>query len=175
MATVWTPKTWEDVCKRNAGRRKLHMRKRQARADRIVRLLNAFVALPELRESSYGWLSLAAEQTKTSRATASRDFALCRRMQTEFTLMFGRLFNPKTDRVLWSWDWSHYGFQTSESLNAGHQKAVGQFPFSTRATVGEEAYCGYTPQSWQPQEWSFHYKRSGNLLSVLRGLNRTPE
>ena len=92
---VWTPKNWEEVCKRNAGRRKLHMRKRQARADRILRLLNAFGALPELRESSYGWLSLAAEQTKTSRATASRDFALCRRMQTEFTLMFGRLFNPK--------------------------------------------------------------------------------
>ena len=172
---AWTPNNWEEVCKRNAGRRKLHMRKRQARADRIVRLLNAFAALPELRESSYGWLSLTAEQTKTSRATASRDFALCRRMQTEFTLMFGRLFNPKTDRVLWSWDWSHYGFQTSESLNAGHSKPVGQFPFSTRATVGQEAYCGYTPQSWRPKESSFHYKSGGNLLSVLRTLNRTPE
>ena len=172
---AWTPTNWKEVCKRNSGRRKLHMRKRQARADRIARLLNAFAALPELRESSYGWLSLAAEQTKTSRATASRDFALCRRMQTEFTLMFGRLFNPKTDRILWSWDWSHYGFQTSESLNAGHIKHVGHFPFSTRAAVSEEAYCGYTPQSWQPKEWSFHYKRSGNLLSVLQGLNRTPE
>jgi hypothetical protein len=117
---VWTPKNWEEVCKRNAGRRKLHMRKRQARADRILRLLNAFGALPELRESSYGWLALAAEQTNTSRATASRDLALCRRIQTEFALMFGRLFNPKTDRILWSWDWSHYGFQTSESLNSGH-------------------------------------------------------
>lgn len=175
MAAGWTPKTWEEVCKRNAGRRKLHIRKRQSRADRITRLLNAFAAVPELRASSYGWLLLASEQTNTSRATASRDLALCRRIQMEFTLMFGRLFDPKTDRILWSWDWSHYGFQTSESLNAGHSKPVGQFPFSTRATVGEEAYCGYTPQSWQPKEWSFHYKSGGNLLSLLRALNHTPE
>lgn len=53
---------------------------------------------------------------------------LCRRIRTEFTLMFGRLFDPKEDRILWSWDWSHYGFQTSESLNAGHSKAVEEFP-----------------------------------------------
>lgn len=172
---AWTPKNWEEICKRNAGRRKLHIRRRQARADRIVRLLSAFAALPELKQSSYGWLSLAAEQTKTSRATASRDFALCRRIQTEFTLMFGRLFDPKEDRILWSWDWSHYGFQTSESLNAGHSKPVGQFPFSTRAIVSEDACCGYTPQSWQPQKWSFHYKSSGNLLSVLRAFDPTSE
>lgn len=62
---VWTPKNWEEVYKRNAGRRKLLRRKRQARADRIVRLLNAFPAVPELRETSYGWLPLAAEQTNT--------------------------------------------------------------------------------------------------------------
>lgn len=37
----WIPKNFDEVCKRSAGRRKLHMRKRQARADRIVGLLAA--------------------------------------------------------------------------------------------------------------------------------------
>jgi len=37
------------------------MRKRKERADRIVRLLAAIEAAPELRESAYGWLSLTAK------------------------------------------------------------------------------------------------------------------
>ena len=36
---AWIPSNFDEACKRNAGRRKLHMRKRQARADRIVRLV----------------------------------------------------------------------------------------------------------------------------------------
>ncbi len=70
MGKSWQPRNFEEACKRNAGRRGLHMRKRKARADRIVRLLAAIDALPELRESAYGWLSLTAENMKKSKATA---------------------------------------------------------------------------------------------------------
>jgi len=86
------------------------------RANRIVRLLSAMEAAPELRESAYGWLSLTAETMKRSKATASRDFALARRIHGQFGLMFGRPFNTRQDRIKWSWDWSHYGFRTPESL-----------------------------------------------------------
>lgn len=170
--SVWIPKSFDEACKRNAGRRKLHMRRRKERADRIVRLIAAIDAVPELLESVYGWVALTAETIKMSKATASRDFTLARRIHVQFTRMFGRTLEPHRDQIKWSWDWSHYGFQTPESWRAGHRKPVGHFPFSTRAIVCEEAYCGYTPQSWQPQEWSFQYKSSGNLLSMLNSLSR---
>lgn len=170
MRKPWIPTNWDEACKRNAGRRKLHMRMRQARADRIVRLLQVFNEVPELRETSYGWLAIAAEKMKKSRATASRDFALCRRIHNEFILLFGRLFDPKTDRIVWTWNWSHYGFQTSESWRTGHRKPVGRFPFDCRAAVAEEAFCGFTPQSWQRRDISVQYESNPNLLSLLRSL-----
>jgi hypothetical protein len=102
MCKPWQPKNWEEACKRNAGRRKLHMRKRKERADRIMRLLAAMEAAPELRESAYGWLSLTAQTMKRSKATASRDFALARRIHNQFLKMFGRTFEPQKDRVKWS-------------------------------------------------------------------------
>src|SRR5215813_6532246 len=145
MSNVWFPKTFEEACKRNAGRRKLHMRKRRERADRIVRLLEAMDALPELRETAYGWLSLTAETMKKSKATASRDFALARRIHSQFLRMFGRTFEAKKDQVKWSWNWSHYGFRTRESVRAGHKRPVGRFPFDTRITATEEAFCGFGP------------------------------
>ena len=76
MSKAWHPKNWEEACKRNAGRKKLHQRKRQERADRIVRLLAAIEAVPELLESSYGWLSLTAETMKRSNARRVADGTL---------------------------------------------------------------------------------------------------
>jgi len=75
-------------------------------------------AAPELRESAYGWLTLTAETMKKSKATVSRDFALARRIHAQFARMFGRVFNPRKDQIKWSWDWSHYGFSTHESVGA---------------------------------------------------------
>jgi len=49
MSTAWVPKNFEEACKRNAGRRKLHMRKRKERAGRILGLLTAMEATPQLR------------------------------------------------------------------------------------------------------------------------------
>lgn len=63
--------------------KKLHQRKRKERADRIVRLLAAIEVTPELLESSYGWLTLTAETMKRSKATASRDFQLARRIHKQ--------------------------------------------------------------------------------------------
>jgi hypothetical protein len=168
MAKPWHPKNWEEACKRNAGRRKLHMRKRKERADRIVRLLAAIDAVPELRESAYGWLSLTAETMKKSKATASRDFALSRRICSQFTRMFGRTFNATQDQIKWSWDWSHYGFRTRESVQAGHKKPVGNFPFDTRITATEDSYCGFSAASWQSKAVDFQLPYARDLLSVLR-------
>jgi hypothetical protein len=174
MSNSWQPKNWEEVCKRNAGRRKLHMRKREERANRIVRLLAAMENAPELRESAYGWLSIAAETMKMSKATASRDFALARRIHSQFVRMFGRTLKPGEDHLIWSWDWSHYGFRTSESYRAGHRKPVGHFPFDTRDIYADDAaYCGFNPLSWQGkfEERGLQYK-GGNLFSILRSLKR---
>src|SRR5689334_6107113 len=120
MSTAWHPKNWEDICRRNAGRKKLHQRKRKERADRIVRLLAAIEVAPELLESRYGWLGITADTMKRSKATASRDFLLTRRIHDQFTRMFARKFDSKKDQILWSWDWSHYGFRTREGFQAGY-------------------------------------------------------
>jgi len=172
MSTPWHPKNWEEACKRNAGRKKLHQRKRKERADRIARILAAIEAAPELLESSYGWLSLTAQTMKRSKATASRDFQLVRRIHTQFCRMFGRRFEVKTDQILWSWDWSHYGFRTRESYQAGYSKSVGHFPFDTRATPSEEAFCGLGPNSWQPKRSPFDNMNARQLISTLRLMNR---
>ena len=172
MSKPWQPKNWEEVCKRNAGRKKLHQRKRKERADRIVRLLAAIEVAPELLESSYGWLSVTAETMKRSKATASRDFQLARRIHTQFVRMFGRKFEAKTDQILWSWDWSHYGFRTRESYQVGYSKAVGNFPFDTRTTPTEEAFCGLGPNSWRPNVPPFESMTARDLISSLRLINR---
>jgi len=56
---AWVATNFEDICKRNPGRRKLHMRKRNARADRIVRVLASkdFASALELRKTRYGVLT----------------------------------------------------------------------------------------------------------------------
>lgn len=172
MSTPWHPKNWEEACKRNAGPKKLHQRKRKERADRIVRLLAAIEVAPELLESSYGWLSLTAQTMKRSKATVSRDFQLARRIHTQFSRMFGRRFEVKTDQILWSWDWSHYGFRKRESYQAGYRKSVGHFPFDTRAMPSEEAFCGLGPTSWQPKRSPFDNMNARQLISTLRLMNR---
>ncbi len=162
---AWTPKNWEEVCKRNAGRRKLHMRKRAERANRVLGLLSVFESVPELQESSYGWLAIAAEKMGRSVPTASRDFALVRRIHVQFLRMFGREFKPGQDYILWTWDLSHYGFCTKESVQAGYRKPVGEFPFRTRdIPISEEAYCGFNSQTWQEKH------NSREFLAALRSI-----
>lgn len=150
----------------------LEERRRKERADRIVRLLAAIEAAPELLESSYGWLTLTAETMKRSKATASRDFQLARRIHTQFVRMFGRKLEVKMDQILWSWDWSHYGFRTRESYQAGYPKAVGHFPFDTRAAPSEEAFCGLGPSSWKRNGPHFESMNIRQLISTLKLLNR---
>jgi len=113
---AWIPKSFDEACKRNAGRRKLHMHKRQARADRIVRVLASmdFARATELRETVYGWITITSQAMEVSKATASRNCALVRRIHRQFLRMFGRNFDAKRDRVVWTWKWDHYGFITPE-------------------------------------------------------------
>lgn len=144
MSKGWKPKNWEEVCKRNAGRRKLHIRKRKQRAIRILRLLALINEVEELKINSYGWLPVICEKWNVSLATASRDLTLCRQIRLQFLKMFGREFNCKRDRVIWTWDWSHYGFKTDETLRAGYTTSVGHFHFSSRQLeILEEDYAGF--------------------------------
>jgi hypothetical protein len=148
---AWIPTSFDDACKRNAGRRKLHMRKREARADRILRILTSMDSAArglELPKTTYGLLTAASVTMQVSKPTLSRDFALVRRIHRQFLRMFGRNFDPKRDRVVWAWNWAHYGFITPESKAEGYPKRVGHFPFDTRRQETEESYCGFNQSSW---------------------------
>jgi hypothetical protein len=127
------------------------MRKRQARADRILRLLAATDSThaTELGKTAYGWIAITSQAMEVSKATASRDFVLVRRVHRQFLRMFGRNFDAKRDRVVWDWNWDHYGFITWESKATGHKKPVGHFPFDTRKQETDESYCGFDQSSWQ--------------------------
>ena len=146
---AWVPTNFDDACKRNAGRRKLHMRKRKARSDRIVRLLAATDSThAKGLRAAHGWISTSSQAMQVSKPTASRDCALVRRIHRQFLRMFGRNFDAKRDRVVWTWNWDHYGFITPESKAEGYRNRVGDFPFDTRRQETEESYCGFNHLSW---------------------------
>jgi hypothetical protein len=147
---AWIPQSFEEACKRNAGRRKLHRRKREERANRILRILDSMdsAGLTQLLDTTYGLVSAAAVELEVSKATASRDFALLRRIHRQFGRMFGRSFDPKSDKIFWIWDWSCYGFMTPESTKAGYHQPVGYFPFDTRKLETEDSYGGFNQLSW---------------------------
>jgi hypothetical protein len=133
LVAAWIPQSFQDACKRNAGRRKLHRRKREARANRILRVLASMepAGATELRDSTCGLLAPASQAMEVSKTTVSRDFALVRRIHRQFGRMVGRNFDPKRDKIFWRWDWWFYGFMTPESTKAGYQERVGHFPFDT--------------------------------------------
>ena len=172
---AWNPQSFEDVCKRNAGRRKLHMRRRKARADRIVRILASMdtANATELRESAYGWVTITAQAMEMSKATASRDFALVRRIHRQFGRLFGRSFDSKLDKIFWSWDWSHYGFIAPESAKAGYREPVGHFPFDTRKQESEESYCNFNQLSWHNSKF-FSQLSTGDLIRTLTSVYGRP-
>src|SRR5688572_15111337 len=165
---AWIPQSFDEACKRNAGRRKLHRRMRQARADRIVRILASMDAAnaAELRESAYGWLTITAQAMNLSKATASRDFALVRRVHRQFERLFGRSFDPEKDQIVWSWHFDHYAFMTPESKAAGYPKPVGYFPFDTRKKETEESYCGFNQLSWHNADY-FSQLKTRDLMRLL--------
>jgi len=167
---AWIPQSFEDACKRNAGRRKLHMRKRHARAERIGRILISMdgAQATELRDTVYGWLTPVAKVMEVSKATASRDFALVRRIHRQFGRMFGRNFDPKRDKIVWDWHWSHYGFIAPESREAGYKKPVGHFPFDTRRQETEESYGGFNQLSWQNTSFVWQLSTRDLIRSLTR-------
>jgi len=167
MSTAWIPKNFDEAAKRNAGRRKLHMRKRKARANRIVGVITAMQSAPELCDSAYGWLTVASQVMNVSKATASRDFALVRRIHRQFGRLFGRTFDPVKDRIVWTWNWEHYGFITLESRRAGYPKPVGHFPFDTRKLETEESYGGFNQLSWQ----NSNFISQMSTRDLIRSLN----
>ena len=171
---AWIPTSFDDACKRNAGRRKLHRRKRHARADRIVALLAAMDATGarELLTTSYRWVKAFSLATQTSKATASRDLGLVRRIHHQFTRMFGRNFNARMDRIVWVWNWDYYGFITPESKRAGYPKPVGHFPFDTRKQETEESYGGFTQLSWQNRDFIWQMSTRDLMRTLSRAYRR---
>jgi hypothetical protein len=170
---AWIPSNFDEACKRNAGRRKLHILKRKGRADRIVRLLASMnsTQATELRETAYGSIAITSQAMKVSKPTASRDFALVRRIHRQFLRVFGRKFDARRDRVIWTWNWDHYGFITRESSATGHRKPVGHFPFDTRKQETEESYCGFDPSSWQNID-PFAHMSTWELIRTYRRMLR---
>jgi hypothetical protein len=166
MSTAWIPKNFDEAAKRNAGRRKLHRRKRKARAERISRVLNSMDSAHVLRDSAHGWLTVASQVMQISKATASRDSALVRRIYRQFLRMFGRNFDIKIDRIVWNWHWDHYGFITPESRRAGWAKPVGHFPFDTRRRETELSYQGFNQLSWQNEDY-FSRLSTRDLMRAL--------
>src|SRR5262249_42499595 len=146
----------------------LHRRKRKARAERITRILNALDAAlaTELRDTAHGWVSAAQRAMEVSKATASRDFALVRRIYRQFGRMFGRYFDPSRDKVVWDWNWSHYGFVAPESKRAGYKRPVGYFPFDTRKQETEDSYQGFNQLSWQNTDY-FSQLSTRDLMRAL--------
>lgn len=151
------------------------MRMRKARADRIVRILASIDAAnaTELRVSAYGWLTITAQAMNLSKATASRDFALVRRIHRQFARMFGRSFDPKKDKIVWSWHFDHYAFKTPESKAAGYTKPVGHFPFDTRKREIEDSYCGFNQLSWQNTNY-FSQLSTRDLIRTLTSVYGRP-
>jgi hypothetical protein len=103
----------------------------------------------EWSRAAHGSISTASHALQVSKPTASRDVALIRSIHRQFERMFCRNFDAKRDRVVWTWNWDHYGFITRESRHVGHRKPVGHFPFDTRKQETEESYCGFDQSSWQ--------------------------
>lgn len=126
------------------------MRNRETRAKRIVAMLAAAnsAGAPQLHKALYRSLTIASLATEISKPTLSRDYALVRRIHRQFARMFGRNFDERRDRVVWTWNWDHYGFIAPESKAEGYPKPVGHFPFDTRRQETEESYCGFDRSSW---------------------------
>ncbi|HXI74754.1 MAG TPA: hypothetical protein VNG94_04160, partial [Pyrinomonadaceae bacterium] len=109
-----------------------------------------------------------AKVMEVSKATASRDFALVRRIHRQFGRMFGRNFDPKRDKIVWDWHWSHYGFIAPESREAGYKKPVGHFPFDTRRQETEESYGGFNQLSWQNTSFVWQLSTRDLIRSLTR-------
>lgn len=124
-----------------------------------------------LRDTTYGLLSAASQVMEVSKATASRDFALVRRIYRQFGRMFGRSFDPKTDRIVWSWNLEYYGFMTQESVAAGYKQPVGHFPFDTRKQETEESYCNFNQMSWYNGNFASQLS-TRDLIRVLTPIYR---
>jgi hypothetical protein len=123
----WTPRNFDEACKRHAGRRKLHIEKRKVRAERIGRLLPEVATSGFLRRGEYGCVTDIAEEFKVGVATASRDLALCRRMLDECKRVTGIDFDGLFEEsIVFSWDYASYGFRVEGD------EVVGRFLFSTR-------------------------------------------
>ena len=165
---AWVPQSFEDACKRNAGRRK-----REARANRILRILDSMdsAGLTQLLDTTYGLVSAASVELEVSKATASRDFALMRRIHRQFGPTFGRSFDPKRDKIFWIWDWSHYGFIAPESIKAGYHEPVGHFPFDIRKQETEDSYGGFTQLSWHNGHFASQLS-TRDLIRVLTPIYR---
>jgi hypothetical protein len=117
----WIPKNQEEANKRAAGRRKLNIRRRKARAERITALLSDMLGgeaqyADLLRAGGYGATRITAESFEVSETTAGRDLCLCRWMLEEFRRARGREFDPGRDEITWSWDYSQYSFKSRESF-----------------------------------------------------------
>jgi len=70
MSRKWIPKTFEEACKRAAGRRRYHAQRRRARDKRQLAIMDILV---QLNWQHYGVGRILAEALSVDPATISRD------------------------------------------------------------------------------------------------------
>lgn len=75
MSRAWIPKSFEEVCKRAAGRRRYHAKRRRARDKRQLMIMGILVTLNWPR---YGMGRILAERLSVDPATISRDLRYIR-------------------------------------------------------------------------------------------------
>lgn len=75
MARIWIPKTFDEACKRAAGRRRYQAKRRRARDERQLVIMGVLL---KLNWPGYGMGRVLAELLKVDPATVSRDLKYIR-------------------------------------------------------------------------------------------------
>jgi hypothetical protein len=81
MSRKWIPKTFEQACKRAAGRRRYHAQRRRARDKRQLVIMGILV---QLNWQHYGIGRTLAEALSVDPATISRDIKSIRKFRASF-------------------------------------------------------------------------------------------
>lgn len=129
MSQAWIPRNHDEACRRHAGRRKMIARKREVRAERIERIIQAMLVDESLRAGTYGSTRWAAQAMGVGEATACRDLHLARGILNQFADDAGRDFDPSTDSLVWDPHYRSFSFQTTRPEDLGDEA----FLFTTRS------------------------------------------
>ena len=145
------------------------MRKRKVRAARIVRVLHTMDSAnaTELRDTAHGWVTITAQAMEMSKATASHDFALVRRMHRQLPECLGAISIPRETRL--------FGRGTGTSQEPHSPNCRGLYYNSTHNLAGagslglvvrETQRTALTVKNWTIRGDDFQLSRFGRFLQM---------